>query len=135
MGLGHAALALLVSTAPQPSFWRGRPVLVTGHTGFKGAWLCLALRALGAEVHGLSLPAEALSAFRLMQLEGHLASHLEADLRDAAAVRRALAGLRPSVVFHLAAQAIVSRGYADPMGTFDTNVGGTLNLQIGRAHV
>lgn len=128
MGFGRATLALLVSNALQPAFWQGRPVLVTGHTGFKGTWLCLALRALGAEVHGLSLPAEPLSAFELMRLRGWLVSHHEVDLRDLAAVRRALAGVRPTIVFHLAAQAIVSRGYADPVGTFETNVGGTLNL-------
>ena len=117
-----------MNAALQPGFWHGRQVLVTGHTGFKGTWLCLALRALGAEVHGLSLPAEPLSAFELVGLRARLRSHHEVDLRDAAAVRRALSGLRPSIVFHLAAQAIVSRGYADPTGTFDTNVGGTLHL-------
>ena len=128
MGLGHPTLAHLVSTALQAATWQGRQVLVTGHTGFKGTWLCLALRALGAEVHGLSLPAEPLSAFELVGLRARLASHHEADLRDLPAVRAALSGRRPSIVFHLAAQAIVSRGYTDPVGTFDTNVGGTLNL-------
>jgi CDP-glucose 4,6-dehydratase len=102
--------------------WAGRRVLVTGHTGFKGAWLTLWLQRLGADVHGLSAtdPAEA-------ALAADVPEH-RADVRDPDAVAKALAGARPEVVFHLAAQAIVRRALADPLTTWATNVLGTANL-------
>ena len=106
--------------------YAGRRVLVTGHTGFKGSWLVLWLQAMGATVFGLSLPAAAgLSHHRL------LAPALDEaliDLRNAALVRSALQRFQPEFVFHLAAQALVRRGYRDPAVTFDTNVMGLVNL-------
>lgn len=110
------------------TLWRDRRVLVTGHTGFKGAWLVLWLRRLGANVNGLSLPAaDPRGAWPAMAPWDGVES-CEADVRDIEAVRAAVDRFRPEVVFHLAAQAIVREGYANPLGTFSTNVQGTANV-------
>ena len=115
------------------SFWRGKRVLVTGHTGFKGAWLGAWLERLGAEVFGLSLPPEgARSLCGLIGLETRIASR-HADIRDAEALRAAVAGFAPEIVLHLAAQSLVRRSYQDPAGTFATNVMGTVNLLEARS--
>lgn len=106
----------------------GRRVLVTGNTGFKGAWLCLWLRRLGATVAGLALdPPSQPSLFALIGRESGLA-HTHGDIRDFEAVRRVVADFRPELVLHLAAQALVRPSFAEPVQTFATNVMGTVNL-------
>jgi CDP-glucose 4,6-dehydratase len=111
---------------PGADFWHGKRVLLTGHTGFKGAWLALLLERLGAEVTGFALAPEAgPSAF--VALRPAITSRI-GDLRDAAAVQAAVQAARPEIVLHLAAQALVGRGYRDPEGTFASNVTGTINL-------
>jgi CDP-glucose 4,6-dehydratase len=111
-----------------PDLWRARRVLVTGHTGFKGAWLTYLLELAGAEVTGLALPPEARDgAYAVLAPRFRGPSH-QVDLRQPAAVADAVSSARPEVVFHLAAQALVRRSYADPEGTYDTNVMGTLHL-------
>ena len=106
--------------------YRGRRVLVTGHTGFKGSWLALWLQSLGAEVTGVALPPPTKpSHWELLRL-GIRSETL--DLRDAAGVRALVASVRPDIVFHLAAQALVRRSYADPLETWSTNVQGTANV-------
>jgi CDP-glucose 4,6-dehydratase len=112
---------------PDPAFWRGRRVLLTGHTGFKGSWAALWLRRLGAEVTGLALPPEAESHFALARVAGAL-DHRMADLRDPAAVAAVARDARPQVVLHMAAQALVRRSLRDPVGTFAANVQGTAHL-------
>ena len=108
------------------SFWRGRRVLLTGHTGFKGAWLALMLESLGAEIHGLALaPATNPNLFDLAS--PRMTSTL-GDLRDPTVAEAAVARCDPEIVFHLAAQALVRTAYADPQATFATNVMGTANL-------
>jgi CDP-glucose 4,6-dehydratase len=110
-----------------PSFWRGRRVLLTGQTGFKGAWLALWLERLGAEVHSFALAAEADALWpRLAPAPGK--RNALTDLRDADDVAAQVRDAAPDIVLHLAAQAIVRRGYGDPAGTFATNVQGTINL-------
>lgn len=106
----------------------GRRVLVTGHTGFKGSWLVLWLRTLGAQVAGLALdPDTQPSHWSLLDLGDGVADH-RVDLRDAEAVRTVFDNHQPEIVFHLAAQPLVRRSYRDPAGTFATNVTGLVNL-------
>jgi CDP-glucose 4,6-dehydratase len=114
--------------ALDPLFWRGKRVLLTGHTGFKGAWAAIWLAELGAEVTGLALaPDQEPSLFELAGVEGCAAS-LIVDLRDAAAVEAALAGRSFDLVLHMAAQPIVRAAIADPVATFASNVMGTAHL-------
>ena len=108
--------------------YSGRRVLVTGDTGFKGSWLSIALTQLGAEVSGFALPPDhADGHFRSAGVAG-IITHTDGDLRDAAAVRGAMESAKPDIVFHLAAQALVRASYEDPKRTFDTNVGGSVNV-------
>jgi CDP-glucose 4,6-dehydratase len=110
---------------PDRSFWKGRRVLVTGHTGFKGSWLLLMLEALGARVSGFALPPpKGHSAYRLLDAS-RSASGWTGDIRDAAAIRDLIEKSRPEIVIHLAAQAIVARALEAPAETFSVNVGGT----------
>ena len=111
-----------------PEFWRNRRVLLTGHTGFKGAWAAAMLSAVGAELSGLSLAPEGKPNLWASFGKGFGVREAIVDLRDADAVREACRRARPQTVLHMAAQAQVRRGYLDPLGTFDTNAMGTANL-------
>lgn len=109
--------------------YSGKRVFVTGHTGFKGSWLCEWLLSLGAEVYGYALhPPTKPSLFAQLRLARRLASHAIGDVRDADALTAALKASRPDFVFHLAAQPIVRYSYRHPVETFNTNVMGTVNL-------
>jgi CDP-glucose 4,6-dehydratase len=111
-----------------PDFFSGKRVLVTGDTGFKGTWLSLWLADLGAQVSGLALdPNTNPSLFRILRLDD-LVSHHRIDVRDAPALREIVKEVRPDVVFHLAAQALVRVSYREPLETMQTNVLGTANL-------
>jgi len=113
---------------PNPSFWRGRPVLLTGHTGFKGSWLALWLLELGAKVTGFALvPETDPNLFVQLELQ-HRLEHRLGDIRDAALLTDLVAETRPEVVLHLAAQPLVRRSYAEPTSTWATNVMGTIHL-------
>jgi len=117
---------------PSESFWRDRRVLITGHTGFKGAWLGLWLHVLGAKTAGFSLesPTDP-SLFEVAGVAGRLdgaRADARGDVRDLAALRRAFGEHRPEIVVHMAAQSLVRRSYQEPVETFSTNVMGTVNV-------
>lgn len=111
-----------------PDFWRGKRVFVTGHTGFKGSWLCLWLQKLGAEVTGYALPPPTNpSLFEAAGVSECMHSHL-GDIRQGEELARVLTEARPEFVFHLAAQPLVRHSYTHPVETYSTNVMGTVHL-------
>jgi len=111
-----------------PSFWANKSVLLTGHTGFKGAWLALALSRMGANVTGVSLPPSSTpNLFTLAKIDQLVDSHF-IDIRDAKSLSKLVKQVEPEIVLHLAAQALVRAGYKDPLTTFETNILGTANV-------
>ena len=119
----------MVHVGVTPDFWKGRRVLITGHTGFKGGWLALWLHSMGANVYGFSLPppSEEPSFFQVAGIAG-CTTHTIGDLRDPAQVNSVVRAAQPEIVFHLGAQSLVRQSYADPRATFSSNVMGTVNL-------
>ena len=108
--------------------YKGKKVLVTGHTGFKGAWLSVWLGQLGSEVIGFALePSTEPSLFEVLKLEDKVA-HVTGDVRDEKALRHVVEKYRPDIVFHMAAQSLVRLSYREPKVTYETNVMGTVNL-------
>lgn len=119
----------LEGVAMNSGFWRGKRVLVTGHTGFKGGWLSLCLQSAGAEVHGYALaPPTSPSLFGVARIGDGMAGSEMADIRDADRLREAMQTARPDIVFHLAAQALVRQAYDFPVETYAVNVLGTVCL-------
>jgi CDP-glucose 4,6-dehydratase len=117
-----------MSMASLRDAFAGKRVFLTGHTGFKGSWLAFILAEAGAEVMGYALrPADGPNHFDLLQLSRRM-MHVEGDIRDGAALSAAMGGFRPEFVLHLAAQALVSVSYADPVTTFETNVMGSVHV-------
>ena len=111
------------------SVYRGASVLVTGHTGFKGSWLCEMLLLAGAEVHGYALqPPTRPALFRQLKLSKRMASNITGDVRDIDSLVKTVRRVLPDFVFHLAAQPLVRMSYRNPVETFDANVMGTVNL-------
>jgi CDP-glucose 4,6-dehydratase len=108
--------------------FRGKRVLVTGHTGFKGSWLAFLLAETGAEVMGYALPATSPDSHFASLALAKSVRHVEGDVRDAVTLSSTVAGFQPEFVFHLAAQSLVRPSYADPAATFSTNVMGAVNL-------
>lgn len=108
--------------------WRGRRVLVTGHTGFKGSWLSLWLHALGADVAGFALPPPSEPSLFAEARIDELITHYEGDVRDLTAVRAVVEAARPEMIFHLAAQPLVRLSYREPVETYATNVMGTVHV-------
>jgi CDP-glucose 4,6-dehydratase len=110
------------------SFWKGRRVFLTGHTGFKGSWLSLWLNALGADVTGYALEPPTQPSLFVQAAVSSAVKSMCADIRDFSRLRSAIAESRPEVVIHMAAQSVVRRGYEDPIETYSTNVMGTVHL-------
>jgi len=118
------------ASTPQPfsGVYAGKSVFVTGHTGFKGSWLCEWLLRLGARVHGFSLPPPTEpSVFNQLQLADRIV-HETGDIRDLGAVQKSIANAQPDFVFHLAAQPLVRYSYDHPLETYSTNIMGTAHL-------
>jgi CDP-glucose 4,6-dehydratase len=123
-----AAAPAVPTGTVDPHFWRGRRVLLTGHTGFKGAWLALWLQALGARVSGFSLEVPTEPSLYELAHVGEGVESIEGDVRDPRALADALAGARPEIVIHMAAQSLVRRSFREPRLTYQVNVMGTVNL-------
>jgi CDP-glucose 4,6-dehydratase len=118
-----------------PRFWKNRSVFITGHTGFKGAWLCMWLHELGAHVSGYSLaPPTTPSLFAMAHVDA-LVDNRRGDVRDASDLLSALQSTQPEVVLHLAAQSLVRTSYENPVDTYATNVMGTVHLLEAVRHV
>jgi CDP-glucose 4,6-dehydratase len=110
------------------NFWRGRRVFITGHTGFKGSWLCLWLQRLGADVTGYALPPPTKPSLYEVARVGAGMNSVEGDVRDHKALRSAIEKVQPEIVIHMAAQSVVRQSYDDPIDTYSTNVMGTVSV-------
>ncbi len=111
-----------------PSFWRGKKVFITGHTGFKGGWLSIWLQQLGSDVTGYALqPSTSPSLFEVAQVAKGMTSVI-GDIRDSVLLTNTVRQVAPDIVIHMAAQPLVRRSYADPVETYSTNVMGTVHL-------
>ena len=116
-------------------FYRGKRILVTGHTGFKGSWLSIWLHELGAEVIGVALePQTEKDNYKLSGISSQLSADIKADIRDGAAMQRIFDEYQPEIVFHLAAQPLVRLSYDEPVDTWQTNVMGTINVMEAFRH-
>lgn len=116
------------------NFWRNKRVFITGHTGFKGAWLTATLLEMGAEVTGYSLESPTTpSLFEQLDLKSKI-THIEDDITNRGNMLKAVESSQPEIIFHLAAQSLVRYSYKNPLETFDTNVTGTLNLLESARH-
>ncbi|MEW6111655.1 MAG: CDP-glucose 4,6-dehydratase [Thermodesulfobacteriota bacterium] len=125
MGIGKPPLE---DMGVNREFWRNKRVLITGHTGFKGSWLCLWLHDLGANVTGYSLPPPTEpSLFEAAALASNMTSVI-GDVRDSAQVLNTISKYEPDIIFHMAAQSLVRRSYQDPTETYGTNIMGTVNV-------
>jgi CDP-glucose 4,6-dehydratase len=112
----------------EQSFYKGKRVLVTGHTGFKGSWLCLILNRLGSDIHGYALtPPSDPSLYKVAEIDKIVSSRIS-DIRDYQSLSKTLAEVEPEIIFHLAAQPLVRDSYKNPIETYATNVMGTVNL-------
>ena len=109
-------------------YFKGKKVLITGHTGFKGTWLCILLKFLNAKVYGISLKAEKNSLFEKTKLSKLIDSHNIIDIRNRNKLKKKVSQLKPEIIIHLAAQSLVLHGYKKPLETFEINFNGTLNL-------
>ena len=109
-------------------FWKNKKVFITGHTGFKGTWLCIFLNLLGSKIYGYSLKPKKYSLFRQSNCSKILISNTYMDIKNIGQLKKKLQKSKPDIIFHLAAQPLVSQSYKDPIDTFKTNLIGTINL-------
>jgi CDP-glucose 4,6-dehydratase len=126
--MASASAGAIRSATVDTGFWRDRRVLLTGHTGFKGAWLALWLQSLGARVTGFSVDVPTTpSLYELARVEEGMES-IEGDVREPQAIAAAVEAVAPEIVIHMAAQSLVRRSFAEPRETYETNVMGTVNV-------
>jgi CDP-glucose 4,6-dehydratase len=112
-----------------PTFWKDRKVLITGHTGFKGSWLTLWLSELGAKVKGFAIDTpNSPSIFQVANIKDLLQESIQGDIRDLYTIRKVVQSYEPEIVIHMAAQSLVRNSYTDPVSTYSTNVMGTVNI-------
>ena len=109
-------------------FWKNKKVLITGHTGFKGAWLSLILHILGAKIYGYSLKPKKNSLYNKLNIQSFIKKSYLKDIRNYSNLKNSLNETNPDIIFHLAAQPLVLNSYQNPIDTFDTNIIGTINL-------
>ena len=107
--------------------FKNKKVLITGHTGFKGSWLCKLLLEFGSKVSGISLEAEKISLYNLLKLDSEVESHI-CDIRKLENIENIIKEINPDIIFHLAAQPLVIESYNNPLYTFETNIMGTINI-------
>jgi len=118
----------LMNVAVNPEFWRGKRVLLTGHTGFKGSWLSLWLQEMGALVRGVSLlPSTCPAMFNIAKVAEGL-EHQITDIRDLSAIKQHISEFDPDILIHMAAQSLVLKSYQEPVQTFEVNIMGTVNV-------
>lgn len=111
-----------------PDFWRGRKVFITGHTGFKGSWLCLLLHRLGADAYGYALPPFTNPSLYERAAVAEVVESITGDIRDQPRIAEAISRIAPDVIMHFAARSVVLDAYADPVEAFSTNVVGTASV-------
>ena len=109
-------------------FWKKKKVLVTGHTGFKGSWLCIILNLLNSKIYGYSLAPEKNSLYIKSKIKNYFATSVYGDINDLNKLKKFIKKIKPEIIFHMAAQPLVLDSYKDPLNTFSTNVLGTVNL-------
>ena len=110
------------------NFWKGKKVFITGHTGFKGSWLCIILNNLNAKIFGFSLKPKKKSLFNQSKISKNLSSNTFADISNIKLLKKKIKTIKPEIIFHLAAQPLVIDSYKNPLKTFQTNIMGTVNL-------
>jgi len=125
---GAVAGVVMQHVVVDPAFWRGKRVFLTGHTGFKGSWMALWLQKMGAELTGFALSPPTEPALFDVARVGEGMTSIIGDIRDRATLERALVVADPEIVIHMAAQPLVRASYDDPVGTYATNVMGTVHL-------
>ena len=109
-------------------FWKNKKVFITGHTGFKGSWMCIMLNLLGAKIYGYSLKPDKKSLFIQAKCSEFIKKNIYSDIKNKKKLNKSIIKIKPDILFHLAAQPLVIEGYKNPIDTFDTNIKGTINI-------
>ena len=110
------------------NFWKNKKVFITGHTGFKGSWMCIMLNLLGAKIYGYSLKPDKKSLFIQAKCSEFINKNIYSDIKNEKKLFKSINKIKPDLLFHLAAQPLVIEGYKNPIDTFDTNIKVTINI-------